>query len=35
VKWEHLYSDAFRLDFGVRQGSVLPLPEVPVRRLFR
>ena len=23
VKWENLYSDAFRLDFGVRQGSVL------------
>ena len=25
VKLEHLYSDAFRLDFGVKQGSVLPL----------
>jgi len=23
VKWKNLYSDAFRLDFGVRQGSVL------------
>jgi len=23
VKWEHLYSNAFSLEFGVRQGSVL------------
>jgi len=23
VKWENLYSNAFRLEFGVRQGSVL------------